>query len=223
MTMRLLVVEEERETAEVLQAVLEHGGYLVDEAGSGEEALERVRNGEYDIIILDLRQAEERTLLQHIRTEGTQAPVLLLASDSALPGADRNGEAEYLPKPFDREELLARVRSLLPLGGSRASDVLEVGNVELNCSTYEMSAEGRRVRLSNREFQLMECFMRNPERVFSSRELMKKIGESEDSSEIHVVWTNLTCLRKKLAELHSNAEICSPGGAGYCLKQKQTA
>ena len=226
--MRLLIADDEIEIAKVLRAVLEHNNYSVDTVSNGTDALDYALSGSYDGIILDIMMPgkDGLTVLRQMRAGGVTTPVMLLTAKSELQdrikGLDA-GADDYLPKPFAITELLARVRALLRRSDSYTPDILDMGNVSLNCSTYELSTGEEKIRLNNKEFQMMETFMRNPERVFSSDELMEKIWGWDSKAEINVVWTNVACLRKKLAGLNATAEICSVRGAGYCLTERKTA
>lgn len=220
--MKLLIAEDEQEICRALKVILEHNKYTVDVVTNGTDAIDYILQGNYDGIILDIMMPGKDGLqvLQELRAHNVQTPVLLLTAKSEL--GDRvagleAGADDYLPKPFATTELIARVRALLRRSGSYTPDVLTFGNLSLNCSTYELSTPVQAIRLNNKEFQMIELFLRNPQKVFSTEQLMERIWSWESDAEINVVWTNIAYLRKKLNMLNASVEIKSIRGVGYCL------
>ena len=223
--MRLLIAEDEREIARALKTVLERNKYTVDTVDNGSDALDYLLTGAYDGVILDIMMPGQDGLevLRSARQAGLTTPVLLLSARGEL--GDRvvgleAGADDYLPKPFALTELLARVKALLRRSGSYAMDVLTMGDLSLNCSTYQLAASGGAVGLNNKEFQIMEYFLRNPKKIFSTEELMARVWSWDSQAEINVVWTNIANLRRKLTGIGSGVEIRSIRGAGYRLEEK---
>lgn len=222
--MRLLVADDERDITKAIRAVLEHGKYTVDVVDNGVDALSYAQSGAYDAIILDIMMPgrDGLSVLQELRVSGISTPVLLLTArgglDDRVAGLEA-GADDYLPKPFAMVELLARVKALLRRSDSYTMVVLKVGNLRLDCSAYELSAV-RNAKLNNKEFQIIECFMRHPKQVFSSEELMAKFWSWDSEAEINVVWTNIANLRRKLADVGADVEIKSIRGVGYQLEEK---
>ena len=223
--MRVLLAEDTKELANALTFVLVHNKYAVDTVGNGIDALECALTGIYDIILLDIMMPgmDGIEVLRRIREESITAPVLILSArcdlGDRINGLD-SGADDYLSKPFATTELLARMRALLRRNENYLSDVLTVGNLSLDVKTYELSTETQTIRLNNKEFQLMSCFMRNPSRVFSADELMAKIWGWDYQIDLNVVWTNITYLRRKLEQLHANVQIQSLRGSGYRIVEK---
>ncbi len=224
--MKILLVDDDYEISKALKTVLERSKYTVDAVFNGDDAVDYIRSGTYDGVILDIMMPGKDGLevLQEMRTMGNTTPVLLLSARGELHDRVTGleiGADDYLPKPFAVSELLARVRALLRRSGGYAGDVLRAGNVSLNCATYELSTEKGSIRLNNKEFQMMEYFMRNPGIIFSTDDLMEKFWGWDAEAEINVVWTNIGYLRRKLNSLSATAQIRSIRGAGYCLEEQK--
>ena len=222
--MRLLIAEDEREIGRTLKAILERSRYSVDWVDNGEDALDYALTGNYDGVVLDILMPGKDGLavLKELRERGSTVPVLFLTAKSAL--GDRveglnAGADDYLPKPFASTELLARVRAMLRRGDTYTPEVITFGDLSLNCSAFEMSGPEKTIRLNNKEFQVMELFMRSPNNIFSAEQLMERIWGWESETEISVVWTNISYLRRKLDALDVHVEIRSVRGAGYVLEE----
>ena len=223
--MRILIADDERELAKALKTVLERSKYTVDAVFTGSDALDYALQGVYDGIILDIMMPgmDGLEVLRELRSKGVATPVMLLTARGEI--SDRvtgleAGADDYLPKPFAMAEFLARVKALLRRSGSYAMDVLTVGDLSLNGSTYELSGPGGKTRMNNKEYQLMELFLRSPRRIFSTDDLMEKLWGWDSEAEINVVWTNIANLRRKLGQLDSRVEIRSIRGVGYQLEEK---
>ena len=218
--MRVLLAEDTAELATALQRALEHSKYAVDVVMTGTEALEYALTGVYDIVLLDVLMPEMDGIevLKALRKKEVSVPILIMSAKCDL--GDRIygldcGADDYLGKPFAVTELLARIRALLRRNENYLSDVLTFGNLSLDAVSYELYTDSGTVRLNNKEFQLMSCFMRNPMRVFSVDELMEKIWGWESAAEVNVIWTNIAYLRRKMTQIGSNVKIQSLRGSGY--------
>lgn len=218
--MRVLLAEDTQELVATLLYALERNKYSVDVVDNGLDALAHASTGVYDIILLDIMMPGMNGIevLKNLRENHCSTPVLILSAKSTLDdkiyGLD-SGADDYLPKPFAVTEMLARMRALLRRKENYLPDVLAFGNLRLDASSYELSAAGKTVRLNNKEFQLMSCFLRSPQRVFSTDELMEKIWGWDSRAEINVIWTNITYLRRKLEQIGADVQIQSLRGAGY--------
>lgn len=222
--MRILIAEDEVEIAKALKVVLEHHRYCVDIVHNGTDALAYAEHGNYDLIVLDIMMPglDGIRVLKAIRAENIPSPVLLLTAKGEL--EDRvaglgAGADDYLPKPFATAEFLARVKALMRRSSVYLSDILQLANTQLNCNTYELITPGHIIRLNNKEFQMMELFMRSPRNVFSTEQLMERIWGYETESEVNVVWTYIANLRKKLNLAAAEVSIKTIRGAGFALEE----
>ncbi len=222
--MRILIAEDEVEIAKALQVVLEHNRYKVDTVHTGIDALAYADQQNYDLIVLDIMMPglDGISVLKSIRAKSLPVPVLMLTAKGEL--EDRvaglsAGADDYLAKPFATAEFLARVKALLRRSNIYLPDILELADTQLNCNTYELITAKNMIRLNNKEFQLMELFLRNPRNVFSTEQLMERIWGYESESEINVVWTYISNLRKKLSILESGLVIKTIRGAGFALEE----
>lgn len=224
--MRLLLAEDEQALSKALTAILERNNYSVDAAYNGQEALEYLEADNYDGVILDIMmpKVDGITVLKEIRKKGNLIPVLLLTAksevDDKVLGLDA-GANDYLTKPFNSRELLARIRAMTRAQTAQANSELQVGNVKLNRATYELSTPSGTYRLANKEFQMMEMLMNNPKHLISSDRFMEKIWGYDSETEINVVWVYISYLRKKLTALHANIQIKVIRNAGYTLEETE--
>lgn len=223
--MRLLIAEDELDLAEALSVFFEKNQFSVDAVNDGFSAYEYGSSGEYDGIILDVMMPKMNGIevLQKLRAEGVKTPVMMLTAkgqkDDRITGFNA-GADDYLPKPFEPDELICRVRAMLRRSEEYKPTVLAYGDVRLNTSTGVLECGNESVRLSGREFQVMEMFMRSPNVVFSADRIMEKIWGWDSDAEINVVWVHISNLRKKLKAVGSGVSICANRGLGYILEGK---
>lgn len=223
--MRLLLCEDEVELSNALIAMLKHNNYSVDAVYDGEEALDYLETENYDGVILDIMmpKVDGITVLKTIRSNGNNVPVLMLTAKSEIDdkvlGLDC-GADDYLTKPFATKELVARVRAITRRQTEITDAILGFGNIILDRLTFELKSEKDLVRLSNKEFQMLEMLMINPLNAISTDRLMEKIWGYDSDSEINVVWVCISSLRKKLIEIEANVEIKARRNIGYSLEEK---
>ena len=220
--MRILLAEDEKPLARALSKLLEKNNYSVDAVHDGEDALAYLEGGNYDLAILDIMMPKKDgiSVLKELRAHGDPIPVIMLTArsqtDDKVLGLD-SGANDYLTKPFETAELLARIRAATRTAVSQDSRIT-AGNLTLDRTTFELSSPDGAIRLANKEYQIMELFMANPHQLFSAERLMERIWGFDSDSEINVVWVYISNLRKKLASLNANVAIRVSRNAGYSLE-----
>lgn len=221
--MKILLVEDDLDLVKVLNKILILNGYIVDCANDGIEALDYLRINSYDLVIMDImmRRLDGISTLKKIRKDGNSVPVLLLTAksmvDDKVEGLD-NGADDYMTKPFQSKELLARIRALTRRQNQITT--MSVGNLTLDPNTYEMRAE-KTIKLTNKEFKVMEVLIRNTNSYLGSEKIMDSIYDISSDTEIGVIWVFISTLRKKLDEIGSNYNIVTRKGVGYRLESTQ--
>lgn len=221
--MRILLAEDERSLSRAIMALLERNHYSADAVYDGEEALAYLECGNYDALILDLMmpKLDGLSVLRRLREGGNRIPVLILTAksevDDKVLGLD-TGANDYLTKPFSTPELMARIRAMTRSQTTQATSRLTFGNITLDQTTFELSSPSSSVRLTNKEFQMMELLMRNPRQRISSERFLERIWGYDSDVELNVVWVYLSYLRKKLAALQANVQIKAFRNAGYTLE-----
>lgn len=222
--MRILLAEDEKPLSKALTAILERNGYSVDAVYDGEEALEYLEMDNYDGVVLDIMmpKIDGITVLRTIRRRANFIPVLLLTAksevDDKVEGLDA-GANDYLAKPFHAKELLARIRAMTRTQTTQADSTMHFGNVTLDRATFELSTAAGSFRLANKEFQMLEFMMSNPNHVISSERFLEKIWGYDSDTEINIVWVYISYLRKKLTALHADIQIKATRNVGYSLEE----
>ena len=220
--MKLLLAEDEVELSNALCTILKHAGYSVDAVYNGKDAYEYARVGSYDGLILDIMMPgmDGMDVLKTLRMEGKTMPALFLTARQEVSDRVRGldlGADDYLTKPFDMNELLARIRAMLRRREEFRPGELTFGNVILDRSLCELRTKGHEpYRLSGKEFQMMEMLMEAPGRIISVETFMNSIWADGDA-DVNVVWVYVSNLRRKLKTLDAGIEIRSSRGLGYSL------
>ncbi len=221
--MRLLLAEDERALSKALTAILERNNYSVDAVYDGQAALDYLEADNYDAVILDIMmpKLDGITVLKELRSRGSLMPVIMLTAkseiDEKILGLD-SGANDYLTKPFNARELLARIRAITRVQTAQTSSTLQYGNVTLDRATFELSTPSGSFRLANKEFQMLEMMMSAPKNMISSERFMEKVWGFDSEAEINVVWVYISYLRKKLASLDADIQIKATRGVGYSLE-----
>lgn len=222
--MRLLLAEDEKELSKALCAILKHNNFSVDAVYNGQDALDYGLAENYDGIILDLMMPKKNGLevLRELRSAGISTPVLILTAKSEVEdrilGLD-TGADDYLTKPFNIGELLARVRAITRRKAEFSPNVLTFGNITLSRENFELSCSDESIRLGNKEFQMLEMLLTSPGRLISTEQFMEHIWGYDSEAEINVVWVYISYLRKKLSSIGANIEIKAVRGVGYALEE----
>lgn len=224
--MRLLLAEDEKSLSHALVTILEKSHYSVDAVYDGQEALEYLESEAYDGLILDIMmpKVDGFTVLKTIRKQGNKIPVLILSAKSEIEdkvdGLDA-GANDYLAKPFDARELLARIRVITRVNTESNDSLIRFGHVTLNRKTYVLKGEKAEFKLANKEFQMLELLMANPHQVLSTDRIFEKIWGYESDTEINIVWVYIAYLRKKLVKMHADIEIKAHRNVGYSVELKE--
>lgn len=223
--MRILVIEDEKKVASFIKKGLEEQAYVVDTAFDGLEGERLSVQNTYDVVVLDvlLPKQDGITTCQKMRLRGINTPVLMLTAlgdtDDKVRGLD-SGADDYLTKPFHFEELLARVRALLRRKGQDKSAILQTGRLKLDPVTRKVEREGKQIRLTSREFALLEYFMRNKGQILSRANLAQHVWNVSFDMESNVIDVYVKLLRQKIDKDFDKPMIHTMVGAGYVLKDE---
>ncbi len=223
MVMRVLVIEDEQKMAELIKRGLEEEGMEVEVAYDGDSGLEVATSGNHDLIILDLGLPGRDGLeISHqLRQGGMKTPILILtAQDSTemkVKGLD-SGADDYLTKPFAFAEMLARIRALVRRTQSEDTTKLQIGDLILNLINRRVSRAGNEVQLTNKEFSLLEYFMRHPDEILSRETLSEKVWEETFDTLTNVIDVYINYLRNKVDRQYEPKLIHTVRGIGYMFK-----
>lgn len=223
--MRLLIVEDEVALAEPLKKNLELKGYAVDWVQDGKKALSRIllyRN-DYDLVLLDLMlpEMDGASIIQKIRAEGVTVPVIMVTGRSETEHKVdllNKGADDYIIKPYSFDELLARITSVLRRPTLSQPVILTVGPIEMDTSTRVVRKDGKEVALTLKEFSLLECFMRQPDKVLSREKLFDHVWDFNALTLSNVLDVHMKNLRRKLGDDASGEPLFETvRGVGYRL------
>ena len=226
--MRILIVEDEIRLAETLKQLLEDQRYQADTVYDGADGVDYGLAGQYDLIILDvmLPKVDGFQAAQRLRAAHVSTPILMLTArdevSDKINGLDC-GADDYMTKPFDTGELMARVRALTRRQGEVLGDVLTAGDLSLDCTSRLLSAGERSVRLGFKEFEVLRLLMVNNGAVVTKETIISKIWGLDSEAEDNNVEVYISFLRKKLAYLNSRASISTVRKVGYFLEAKEGA
>lgn len=221
--MRILVIEDEKRLCEALVQLLKKNNYTVDSDNDGISGLDDALSGIYDIIVLDymLPGMDGISILKEIRSEGLEVPVIMLTAKGGITdkvtGLD-SGADDYLTKPFNKEELLARIRAL----GRRRGGIVEpsgllCSDISLDTQTLTLSCGAESIVLTRKESELLEYLIIHKDIISSKELLIEKIWGFDSEAESNHVEVYVSFLRKKLRHIHSNLQIKAVRGVGYKL------
>ena len=221
--MKLLYAEDEPALSEAVVDYLTYHKYIVDAVYDGEEAYGYAMSGEYDGIILDIMMPKRDGLdvLAALRRNGCKTPVLLLTAKTQVEDRIRGldtGADDYLPKPFDMGELIARVRAMLRRREEFHPDLIRFGDLTLNMQSGEISVGDMSFQLPRQEYRLMEQLVLNHTMYMSTEDLLVKAWGCNTETDINSVWLYVSYLRKRLSAMNSKVEIVSKRNIGYKLE-----
>lgn len=222
--MRILIVEDEKEIADGIQSILKKEGYAADAVYDGLTGLDYLLSGAYDLVLLDimLPKISGLDVLKNARAEGVQTPVILLTAkfqpDDKIRGLD-SGADDYLTKPFDAGELLARIRARTRRSGTDPIDVLSAYDIRLKKTTFKLYGPEKSVKLAKKEYQLLEYLMVNKGRILPRDLLITRIWGLDEETDYNNLDVYVSFLRKKLKYVEAKASIVTKKGIGYSLEQ----
>ena len=223
--MRILVAEDDKKVASFLEKGLREEGYAVDVAHDGADGATKALVHDYDLLLLDVMMPGKSGLeiVREVRSKERTVPILLLTArdsrDDVIQGLDA-GADDYLTKPFSFDELLARIRALLRRGGAERPDRLIYDDVELDRLKHTASRRGGRLDLTPKEFQLLEFFMLNAERVVRRTELLEKVWDLSFDPMSNVVDVHVGHLRQKLRDAGVDQLLHTVRGVGYVFRKE---
>lgn len=223
--MRILVAEDEQDLNRLMVQALERAGYSVDSCYDGADALDYAAGADYDCILLDIMmpKADGRTVLRTLRSRGCAVPVIFLtALDSVqdrIDGLDL-GADDYLVKPFDMAELLARIRAATRKYGGQKTTVMTAGDLSLDTVTHGVTRAGQTINLSAKEYAILEYLLRNKGAVLSRAQLENHIWNYDYAGGSNVVDVYIAYLRKKVDAPFDKKLIHTVRGAGWVLREE---
>jgi len=221
--MRVLVVEDDRETAQFLQRSLRESGHAADVAGDGENGLAMAREGRYDVLIVDrmLPRRDGLSVVQALRAEGARTPVLILSAlgevDDRVKGLRAGGD-DYLVKPYSFAELLARVEVLARRRGGREETVYRVADLELDRLSHRVTRGKEEISLQPREFRLLEYLMKHAGQVVTRTMLLENVWDYHFDPQTNVIDVHISRLRSKIDKGFTPPLLHTIRGAGYMIR-----
>lgn len=221
--MRVLLAEDESSLSKALTAILTKNNFSVDAVFDGGEAESYILTGDYDCVILDVMMPGQDgfEVLRKVRRKGNTTPILMLTAksqiDDKVEGLDL-GANDYMTKPFDSKELMARIRAITRNAISSTNNILKYGNISLNRNNFELSSPSSSVTLASKEYQILEYLMLNQGMLISTERFMDKIWGLDYDGDSSILFTNLSYLRKKLTKIGANVKIKATRNAGYTLE-----
>ncbi|KKW19894.1 MAG: Two component transcriptional regulator, winged helix family [Parcubacteria group bacterium GW2011_GWA2_51_10] len=230
-TMRLLIVEDDRKLADALKKGLEQKGFAVDWIEDGEKAFHRILlyRKDYDLIILDLMLPgmDGASITENVRKEKVSTPIIVLTSRNETDhkvGLLNKGADDYVVKPFSFDELIARINSVLRRPVVSKPVVLKVGTIEMDVGTRVVRKDGKEVPLTLKEFSILECFMREPNKVLSRENLIDRVWDFNSLSLSNVLDVHMKNIRKKLSDSDAGLRLFETvRGVGYRLTGQMSA
>lgn len=222
--MRILLAEDDKSLSHAIETILKKNNYAIDVVFNGKDALAYLESDLYDAVVLDIMMpyVDGITVLKTVRKNNNHVPILLLTAkhqiEDKVEGLDA-GANDYLTKPFDFRELLARLRCIMRIPEVQNSNTIRIGNVTLDDVTCVLSTPIGSYQLANKEFQMMRLFMSSPGQIISADRFLEKIWDMDSSAEMNTVWTYVSYLRRKLEAISANIQITTKRNLGYALEE----
>jgi len=221
--MKILLVEDDKLTAEFVKYGLQEDGHEVDHVVTGRDGLMCARMSAYDALILDLNLPDTSgfAITETLRKEGRSTPIIILTASSQSEDIVKGlnaGADDYLTKPFKVEELRARMRALMRRGGATRTEEIRVGCLVLNRLTHRVYRDQIPIKLTPKEYKLLEYFMMRPQQVVTRTELLEKVWEMQFDPQSNVVDAHVARLRIKLRKIKDAPQIETTRGFGYILE-----
>ncbi len=221
--MRVLLVEDEANTARAITMMLHGQGAIVDQTETGEEALELVRHYDYDIVVLDLMlpDMEGFEVVRRMRSGRIETPVLILSGLNRPNAKVRGfgmGADDYITKPYDKDELLARIQAVTRRSKGYSQPVLRIGNLQLNLDSREVLADGAPVHLTGKEYAILELLVMRRGMVLTKEAFLNHLYGGIDEPEMKIIDVFICKLRKKLAQAGAGSLIGTVWGRGYMMR-----
>ena len=221
--MRILIIEDEKEMADGIKKILNSADYEADTVYDGMTGLDYMMSGMYDLVLLDLMLPllGGIDVLKKARREGLQTPVIILSAkfqtDDKVLGLD-SGANDYLTKPFNADELLARIRAQTRMDNTVQANIIEAYDLWLEKSTFKLYGNEKSIKLSKKEYQLMEYLMLNKNKILERDNLITRIWGFDEETDYNNLDVYISFLRKKLKYVDAEARIVTKKGVGYSLE-----
>jgi heavy metal response regulator len=224
--MRILIIEDERHLAKILKKGLGENGYIVDMCHDGEEGLYMAETNPFDAILLDilLPKMDGLTILNSLRAKNIGVPVLLLTAKGELEDRVKGlntGADDYIVKPFDFQELLARLNAVIRRSSNKASPVISIDDLTINMHLKTVTRSGKEIQLSTKEYSILEYLVLNSGRVISRTELTEHMYDTNFDLDSNVIDVYINYLRNKIDKDFGRKLIHTVRGAGYVLKGEE--
>jgi two-component system copper resistance phosphate regulon response regulator CusR len=222
--MRILLAEDERDMNMLITKILKKEGYSVDSCFDGEEASEYLRGADYDAAILDIMMPKKDgyKVVEELRNRGSEIPVIFLTAKDGIQDRVKGldiGADDYLIKPFDFDELLARIRAMTRRRGAHTSSIIKIGDLEIDTAARSVKRGNRNIELSAREFSILEYLAANKGRVLSREQIESHVWNYEYEGGTNVVDVYISYLRKKIDAAGETKLIHTVWGTGWTLKE----
>nr|WP_241634591.1 two-component system response regulator RppA [Fusobacterium gastrosuis] len=224
--MKILVVEDEKDLNSVITRHLKKNNFSVDSVFDGEEALNFLEYENYDLVILDIMMPKLNgyEVIKKLRTKQNETPVLMLTAkdniEDKVKGLDL-GADDYLVKPFDFNELLARIRAIIRRKYGNSSNQLSIDDLVLNISKKTVTRDGISIELTGKEYEILEYLMQNKGHILSREQIREHVWDFDYDGESNVIDVLIKNIRRKIDKLDSKSLITTKRGLGYVIKENE--